>query len=281
MNISLFENYGAKNSAPIFSAIRNGLAELGITCSSHDATADVAVIWSTVWSGRMAPNKIVWKSFRASGRPVIVAEVGMLNRGHTWKLGINGTGSTAYYGTERLANRVAQLNLRLCPWHDTGKNIVIALQRPDSEQWVGQPSMDQWLQQTVTTIKKYTSRPIVIRAHPRHRAPGVLGCLIEKPNFITGTYDDFDFGRSLNNAWALVNWNSGPGSQAILQGVPAFVGSSSLAAPVGNLDLAQIENPTRPDRSEWLEMLAHTEWTVQEIATGQPLNRLLVGLKSI
>jgi hypothetical protein len=73
----------------------------------------------------------------------------------------------------------------------------------------------------------------------------------------------------------VVNWNSGPGSQAILNGVPAFVGASSLAAPVGNLDLSAIENPVRLDRTEWLEQLAHTEWTLEEIETGEPLARLI------
>jgi hypothetical protein len=88
------------------------------------------------------------------------------------------------------------------------------------------------------------------------------------------TYDDFDFSRALSNAWAVINWNSGPGSQAIMSGIPAFVGATSLAAPVANLDWSQIETPVRPDRSEWLINLAHTEWTCAELATGQPIARL-------
>jgi hypothetical protein len=49
-----------------------------------------------------------------------------------------------------------------------------------------------------------------------------------------------------------------------------------LAAPVANLDLAQIENPLRPDRTQWIEQLAHTEWTTAEIESGVPLQRLLL-----
>jgi hypothetical protein len=73
----------------------------------------------------------------------------------------------------------------------------------------------------------------------------------------------------------VINWNSGPGSQAIINGVPAFVGESSLAAPVANLDLSQLENPSRPDREAWLDHLARTEWTTEEIASGLPLSQLL------
>jgi hypothetical protein len=62
----------------------------------------------------------------------------------------------------------------------------------------------------------------------------------------------------------------------VLAGVPAFVNATSLAAPVGNLDLSRINDPARPDRTEWLEQLAHTEWYTEEIASGVPLSRLLL-----
>jgi hypothetical protein len=106
----------------------------------------------------------------------------------------------------------------------------------------------------------------------------VKGLEIDHPRPISGTYDDFDLARGLEQAWAVVNHNSGPGVQAILQGVPAFVDASSLAAPVANLDVASIESPARPDRGAWLLQLCHTEWTQDEIATGWPIERLLPGL---
>jgi hypothetical protein len=62
--------------------------------------------------------------------------------------------------------------------------------------------------------------------------------------------------------------------------VPAFVGAYSMAAPVANLDYAQIEKPHMPDRAAWLDDLCHTEWTLGEIATGMPIGRLLGRLQS-
>jgi hypothetical protein len=126
----------------------------------------------------------------------------------------------------------------------------------------------------VDLLRKHTQRPIVIRSHPRREVVVLPGCIIDKPLHMLNTYDDFDFDRALSNAWAVVNWNSGPGSQAAMSGVPAFVGPTSLAAPVANLDWSQIESPARPDRSEWLINLAHTEWTCAELSTGQPIARL-------
>lgn len=276
MRVSIFDQYGALNSAPVFTAIRAGLDRIGIKHTSMDSSADVAVIWSMLWAGRMKPNQQIWELYKSTGRPVIVAEVGMLRRGFTWKLGINGTGITADYGQELIEGRTNSLGLTVQPWTNSGYNIVIACQRSDSEQWAGQPPTIAWLTETARKIRQHSDRPIVIRPHPRQRIANIPGCVIESPQPIPGTYDSFNYNNCLKSAWAVVNYNSGPGPQAVLNGVPAFVSASSLAAPVGNLDLADIENPLRPDRTQWIEQLAHTEWTIPEIESGLPLERLLI-----
>lgn len=278
MRISLFEQYGALNSAPVFQAIKTGLQTLGIQCTNMDPSADIAVIWSQLWSGRMKQNQQVWNQFRSQGKNVIVAEIGSINRGVTWKLGVNGTGLQAYWGQGLITGRAEKLNLQAQPWTNSGKKIVIAVQRTDSEQWANMPLAKTWVETTVACLRQYTDRPIVIRAHPRQRLESIANCIVELPQFIPGSYDSFDYNKSLSDTWAVVNWNSGPGIQSVLAGVPAFVGSSSLAAPVGNLDLSQIEHPNRPERTQWIETLAHTEWTIDEIALGLPLKRLLTDL---
>jgi len=280
MRVSIFDQYGALNSAPVFAAIRAGLDRLGVAHTSMDSSADVAIIWSMLWAGRMKSNHEIWKLYQSTGRPVLVAEVGMLRRGLTWKLGINGTGSTADYGKELIPNRAKELGLDVKPWTNSGYNIIIACQRSDSEQWANQPPTVAWLTETARKIRQHSDKPIVIRPHPRERIANIPGCVIESPRPIPGTYDSFDYNQCLTTAWAVVNHNSGPGTQAILNGVPAFVGASSLAASVGNLDLAQIENPWRPDRTQWIEQLAHTEWTIPEIQSGLPLQRLLKSVVS-
>jgi hypothetical protein len=274
MKISLFNNFGAKNSVPVFQAIAQGLVSQGHTVVYHDLAADVAVIWSMLWAGRMRPNQEVYATFRRQGKPVIVAEVGMIQRGQTWKIGINGTGIGSYNFDNLMADRAASLDLKLQPWRN-GSNIVIAMQRQDSEQWHGLPPMNQWLESTVAEIRKHSDRPVVIRSHPRSGCNIPSGCLIDRPQFTAGSYDDFDFNRVLESAHCVVNWNSGPGSQALIAGVPAFVGPDSLASPIANWDFSRIENPLKSERSVWLEQLAHTEWTVKEIKTGLPFTRLV------
>ena len=280
MNISIFNKFGALNSVPVFAAFQEGCKKHSIRVTQHDSTADVAVIWSQLWAGRMAPNQVVWREFVASGRPVIVMEVGQLMRGVSWKMGINGVNARAWWGEGREENRTGKLAMRLQPWNQ-GDNILIAMQRDDSEQWAGLPPATEWLTRTIDRIREHSDRPIVVRPHPRQTLRPIPGVKMQPPLALRGTYDEFDFRGSLSRAWAVVNENSGPGSQAILDGVPAFVGAYSMAAPVANMDFSTIEKPLMPDRTEWLEDLCHTEWTLGEIASGYPLSRLLSRLKSV
>jgi hypothetical protein len=279
MNISIFNRFGALNSGPVFEAFRNGCRRHRIRVSEHNSAADVAVIWSHLWTGRMAPNQAVWQEFTSSGRPVVVMEVGQLMRGVTWRMGINGVNARAWWGEGIESGRADKLSMRLQPWQQ-GDHILIAMQRSDSEQWAGLPAPEQWLRQTVDSIRAHTDREIIVRPHPRQRLLPIPGVRIQQPQALRGTYDEFDFRSNLGRAWAVVNENSGPGSQAVIDGVPAFVGADSMALPVANTDFSQIEKPRMPDRSAWLEQLCHTEWTLGEITLGLPIGRLLSRLQS-
>jgi hypothetical protein len=79
-----------------------------------------------------------------------------------------------------------------------------------------------------------------------------------------------------NDVWATVNWSSNPGIHSVINGVPSFVSHHSLAYDVANdIDfLHDIEDPMMPDRTQWLNDYAWTEYTVDEIAQGLPLKVL-------
>jgi hypothetical protein len=270
MKFSIYNNFGAGNSAPVFAAFEQGLTRLGHTVTHHDNSADVAVIWSQLWAGTMQQNLPVWQLYRNSNRPVVVLEVGAINRGHTWKILPNGVNRIVLSGNS--SSRSQQLGINSLPWTNSGEHVLIALQRPESNQWHGQPQMQSWLNTVVDEIQQHTDRPIVIRKHPRFRAVTIpSGCSEQLPTKIANTYDTFDFDQSLRNAWAVVNWNSNPGINAVLNGVPAFVGPSSIAVSVANTSFDNLDNPARPDRTQWINDLAWTEWTTHEIATGEPV----------
>jgi hypothetical protein len=279
MKFSLWTQYGALNSKPIFDAFRLGCHSLGFTCVDNSDDADVDVIWSVLFSGRMAANKAIWERNTANAKPTIVLEVGGINRGTTWKVGLNGINRDAYFGPcGNNDDRHRLLGLSLKPWRTHGEYILICGQHDKSLQWQGMSSMSNWFMQTYREIRKHTSRPIIFRPHPRCQLPhielGLKNVYRQQPGKISGSYDDYDMG--FNDVWATVSYSSNPGIHSIINGIPAFVGTSSLAYDVGNdIDfIHDIEKPLTPDRQQWLNDYAHTEWTVQEISQGIPLNLL-------
>lgn len=282
MKFSLWTQYGALNSKPVFDAFRHSLLEAGHSVVENTVDSDVEVIWSVLWQGRMQGNENIWRRARAAGKPVVVLEVGNIRRGTTWKVGLNGINRDAYFGPAGNSDaRARQLRLHLADWKTNEDGpIIICAQHSYSEQWHSMPSVSNWVIKTVDTIRQHTDRRIVIRPHPRCPLPLIefefKNVVRQQPLKVPGTYDDFDFKYS--NAWAVINWSSNPAVEAVRNGIPVFVGPSSLAYDVGNHSLETINNPLRPERQQWLNDLAHTEWTVDEIRQGLPLNQLTLKL---
>lgn len=279
MKFSLWTQYGALNSTPVFNAFKQGIDTLGYKFKENDINSDVDVIWSVLFHGRMSGNSAIWEKAKQNKKPVIVLEVGGIQRGTTWKVGLNGINREAYFGPKNNdSNRAEKFNLNLRPWRKNGEYILICGQHDKSLQWKNMPPMSQWVMNTIEEIQSYTDMPIVFRPHPRcplhdieHQYKNVYR---QQPVKIINSYDDFDL--TFNRVYTTISYSSNPGLQSIIAGVPAFVGTSSLAYDVANdIDfLHDIVDPFRPERQQWLNDYAYTEWTIQEIAQGLPLKIL-------
>lgn len=279
MQFSLFKEYGALNSKPVFEAFEHSLRAAGYEVVNNNMYSDVAVIWSVLFNGRMIKNKPIWEHYRNNNRNVIVLEVGGIKRGTTWKVGLNGINRDAFFGNiNNSSDRSNLLALSLKPWRKDGEYILICGQHDKSLQWQNQPRMSNWFLQTYDEIRKYTDRPIIFRPHPRcrldHIESGLRHVYRQEPRKVENTYDDFDMG--FDNIHCTISYSSNPGIHSVMAGVPSFVSTHSLAYNVANdIDfLHDIENPLMPDRTQWLNDYAWTEFTVEEIANGIPLNRL-------
>ena len=98
MKFSVFTDFGSLNSVPVFNAVIKGLLKLEHEVVVNSLDADVAVIWSLLWHGRMEPNKRIWQEFHRQNKKVLVIEVGNIKRNITWKVGINGINRKADFG---------------------------------------------------------------------------------------------------------------------------------------------------------------------------------------
>ena len=277
LKFNLWTQYGALNSKPVFDAFSSGAKSLGhdVVLNSNDGGIDV--IWSVLWHGRMAQNKAIWDRNVAQSKPTVVLEVGGIKRGTTWKVGLNGINRDAFFGDDRNDSRRSDLlGLRLKPWRTNGEYILLCGQHEKSEQWRNEPRMSRWAMETIENIQAHTDRPILFRPHPRCRLDAIehqyKNVYRQNPKLIAGTYDDFDM--DFDNIYCTVSWTSNPGIHSVIEGVPAYTSHSSLAWDVSIKSLTNLNNPPLPDRQQWLNDYAHTEWTVEEIASGIPLKRL-------
>jgi len=272
-NIAYYPLQRALNGGPPMTAMLSALRKAGIEPQERAQDSDALLIWSALWSGRMAANENIYRHYRSQGKPVIIIDIGALNRGTTWKVAVNNINSHGYYG--HLDNldwdRPGKMHLKLRMPSNSKSHIVIAAQHTQSEQLAG-VDLDQWIRLQIETLRNNTDRPIHVRPHPRCslNTAGLTGVKIESPNRVSNTYDSFDLGLDCH---AIVNYNSGPGIQAAIAGARPIVDFTSLAYPVG-VDIADIEQPYDLDRELWLTQISHTEYTVPELEQGLWLKRI-------
>lgn len=171
---------------------------------------------------------------------------------------------------ERWETIKSNLGIDLKPQRKTGNNILICCQR-DGGWSMGGKALIPWLIKTISHVRKYSDRPIVVRFHPgdknvlahkraiaRYRIKDVK--ISNNPNIL----QDFD------DAHAVINYNSSPAIAAAIEGIPIFVldPSNSQAAEVAHHDLKYLENIREFDRELWILKMAQMHWSLDELKDG-------------
>lgn len=271
-------NVTPKGGIPILDSFIYSLQEAGeeviIIDKFEMIDCDALVMWSVLWR---IDQKSLWEAYRAKNIPVIVLEVGGLVRNTYWKIGINGINRMGEYANHDCpSDRWDKLGIEMKPWRDDGDHILLCAQNERSGAWNTGLSMAEYTEQTITEIRKYTDRKIVVRMHPRARFQfDTIEKNIEvKSPEPFGNDDDFDLLVAMENAWAVISHNSNPAIEAIINGIPAFVDETSLSYEVGAGALKDIESPRTPDRTQWANNMAYAEWNDAEIRAGLPWERI-------
>ena len=155
----------------------------------------------------------------------------------------------------------------LQPWRKNGNHILICLQRNGGWSMKGLDVVD-FFNQTVSEIRKYSNRPIVVRTHPGDKKSLIYAKRLTGKNINLSTNKSLD--ADLKNAWASVVYNSSPSVGSIIEGIPCFVldPEYSQSSSVANLSLKNIENPQMPDRLPWVQKLAQCHWNNTELENG-------------
>jgi len=146
-------------------------------------------------------------------------------------------------------------------WRKPGSKILVVLSTEKPFQYYGE-DRNAWITNVIATLKQHTDREIVIR---------------EKASRGERTNDTI-YDALNNDVYALITYNSIAAVEAIQSGIPAFALAPTAADPVGNKDLTQIENPNRPDEEliqKWLHSIAYSQFSLDEIITGQAWRMVL------
>lgn len=134
------------------------------------------------------------------------------------------------------------------PLQTNGSHVLIAMPGEEFGRAHGL-NMRPWMDSIAERVKAHTQRSVRVRDR---MATNPLN------------YD-------LRNCWAVVTHSSNVAVDAILAGVPVFVEPTSMAAPVGNLSLDEIETPYFPMDDflqTWWASLMCQQFTHKEMARG-------------
>lgn len=160
--------------------------------------------------------------------------------------------------------------VNLKPWRATGSHILILCQRPKGFNMF--TDQEVWLDKTISRLRKHSQRPIMIRMHPGDGSRFKQIEKIQKKYGASVTISNHENIRdALVNCWCTVGINSTPNVVAAIEGIPGYVEDlgRSWAADVAFNDLAQVEAPPTPDRSEWIHKIANIHWSNEEVRSGK------------
>jgi hypothetical protein len=160
-------------------------------------------------------------------------------------------------------DRFKSFNKKFKPWKKDGRKILIAAPDDKPCRFYG-ITKDEWINQTVNSIKQFTDRPIEIR----ERAPKRID------RTVTDTLQ-----QALDNdVFALVTFNSVAAIESIFHGIPAFtLAPANAASPVALQNLSQIESPYYPSLDKlyaWGCHLAYGQAHTSELKNGKALELL-------
>jgi hypothetical protein len=154
-------------------------------------------------------------------------------------------------------DRFRKFNKKFTPWKRDGRKILVAAPDEKPCKFYG-ITKEEWIKQTVATIKQYTDRPVEVRERAQKR--------------IDRTVNDTLQTALDNDVFALVTYNSVAAIESIFYGVPAFtLAPANAATPVALQDLSQINSPYYADQDKlyaWANHLAYGQFHIKELKDG-------------
>lgn len=155
---------------------------------------------------------------------------------------------------------------RLKEWNTDGDHILLTTQIKNDNS-INHLNVNY--QKMINDIKANTDLPVYVRDHPQR--PNTWGIL--KGDGIA--HSNIPIAEACSKAKVVVTINSNSGVDATLAGTPVVnFDNGSMVWDLAMKDLSQLNNPPTPDRTQWCNNTAYTQWLPYEIENGDAWDHL-------
>lgn len=230
---------------PRAEAFRAGLSALGfavrVGLTHSPEPGDALITWNRIGAGESAARR-----FEALGLPVLVAENAAWGNdfaGGDWLSLARGRHNTAGCFPVGGAERWDALGVELAPWRGGGETVLLP------QRGIGSPPTAMprdWVLMTEARLRR-EGVPFRTRLHP-------------------GKHEGRPIADDLKRCGRVVTWGSGAAVKALMLGIRV---ESHMPGWIGE------QQNTDESRLAMFRRLAWAQWQLAEIATGEPMARLL------
>ena len=174
---------------------------------------------------------------------------------------------------ERPADRYEKyFKQEIKPWRKDGSKVLVL---PPTNAISNFFRVENWLEDTLNTLRKNTDRTIDVREKPYNPTIEIdhVGATVkvDRPTKHQGNID-------WKNYYATVTYNSNTMVASLANGVPVFCDAQNCgAAPISETDFSKIETPKYGDRIALFSSLAYNKWSLEEMADGTAWRMLSEG----
>ena len=231
-----------------------------LTTLDNYEPSDVAVVFGTYKKNvaRSYARGAIVKSQKEKNLDTVIIETGYLNRGsgiqNHYAVGLNGINGRADFKNRNSPHdRAEKLGIKLQDWKD-GEYIVLCGQVPWDAS-VDFSDHQDWLHKSARAIFLKTDKSVIFRPHPLCKLKPIEGTI----------YSTRSLENDLKDAFCCVTFNSNSGVEALVNGVPVFAfDEGSMVYSVSSHSFDDLENPLKPDRTQWLSDLCYAQWKPDE-----------------
>jgi hypothetical protein len=238
--------------------VQGGLEKRGVKV--HQCGSSISTKHVICWGWRKG------EELRRKGHEVLVFERGYLGDRFKWtSIGWNGLNNRADFKLpDKVTGERFKKNFEMKPWQPDGDLIIIMGQIMGDMSLQGK-NLTGFYNELGKSLKKKHGKQVVFRPHP-HAKAGRGNFKPDLPVF-DGNLED-----ALKRAYLVVTYNSNSAVDAVINGIPAL--SFDIGSMAYDVTGHSASERIKPERQWWADILAHCQWTPEEIANGDYWGRM-------